>query len=181
MNRLLIVAAFVVGMACGTSELTTSHNEGSKASQDELNVGACFNATGDPADFLDGGFERLEACLADAGFGVPPTPPTPPVPPVPGFDGGFPGGGGGGFPGFDAGGFGGFPGGGGFPGFDAGFGGLPGGGGFPGFDGGFGGGTGGVPAGLLDPCSASCTCPNGLTCLNPLNQTCPGTLTLCVP
>lgn len=39
----------------------------------------------------------------------------------------------------------------------------------------------GVLPGLLSRCSAGCTCPSGLRCLNPLQQTCPGSLTLCIP
>ncbi|MBK7861528.1 MAG: hypothetical protein IPJ65_23520 [Archangiaceae bacterium] len=158
MNRSLFFAVVVWCAGCGTSDLVSSEGEGAVATQDELNVGACFHGAGDPRAFLDGGVQRLQACLADAGFGIPPLPrfdggiPALPhldggIPPLPQFDGGFT-----------------------VPAFDAGVTLPP----LPSVD-------AGVPAGLLSTCSAGCTCPSGLRCLNPLSQTCPGTLTLCIP
>ncbi len=150
MNRLPLV--FVVTAACGVSDVVMVAPDSEASSHDELAVGSCFSQNGSWQHFLDGGVQRLEACLADAGLSVM-------VPPIPAFDAGLPP-----FPAFDAG----LPP---LPAFDAG---LP---PLPAFD----AGVPGVPAGLLAACSAGCTCPAGLRCLNPLQQACPGTLTLCIP
>lgn len=153
MNRLLSLAA-LLALGCGTSDLVMTDDSTSQ-SQEELAVGACFSQAGDWRSFLDGGVQRLKGCLADAGIPVT----LPPVPPLPTFDAGIPP-----LPTFDAG----IPP---LPSFDAGIPPLP---PLPAID-------AGIPAGLLSKCSAGCTCPAGLRCLNPLSQTCPGTLTLCIP
>jgi hypothetical protein len=152
MNRSLWLLLAACGV--GSAELVSVPSDTSEtsSSQDELAVGQCFGQNGGIADFLDGGVQRLQACLADAGIPVT-------IPPIPSFDAGIPP-----LPSFDAG----IPP---LPSFDAG---LP---PLPAFD----AGVPGVPPGLLSKCSAGCTCPSGLTCLNPLQQTCPGTLTLCIP
>jgi hypothetical protein len=163
--HLFLIAS--LAFSCETPNLVSTDDQGSK--QADLDVSQCIaQAQQSPADFLDGGVDRLEACLADAGIdlsgfqfdaGLPPGGFS--------FDAGLPPGG---FS-FDAG----LP-----PGgfsFDAGL--PPGGfsfdaGGLFDFD-------AGLPAGLLSPCSPGCTCPSGLQCLNPLNQVCPGNLSLCIP
>jgi len=141
MNRLLAVLLL---LGCGVSDVVAVEADSTGSSEDELAVGACFGQNGGWQSFLDGGVQRLRACLADAGIPVT-------LPPATAFDAGLP------------------P----LPVFDAGLPPIP----VPAFD----GGVPGVPAGLLSKCSAGCTCPSGLRCLNPLQQTCPGTLTLCIP
>jgi hypothetical protein len=159
--HLFVVVSLAVG--CETQNLVPTDDQASK--QANLDVSQCIaQAQQSPADFLDGGVDRLEACLADAGIDLSNLQFDAGLPPSFSFDAGLPSG----FS-FDAG----LP-----PGFsfDAG---LPSGfsfdaGGLFDFD-------AGLPAGLLSPCSTGCTCPSGLQCLNALNQACPGNLTLCIP